>query len=63
MFEHITRLVLRQQLQDFEAGLPVGPYVPPDTLSGREKELLVKSLVAIDDLRGRLRGEFSADIF
>ncbi len=62
-FEHITRLVLRQQLQDFEAGLPVGPYVPPDTLSGRERELLVKSLTAIDDLRGRLRGEFSADIF
>jgi signal-transduction protein with cAMP-binding, CBS, and nucleotidyltransferase domain len=62
-FQHITHLVLRQQLQDFDANLPVGPYVSPDALSEREKDMLVDGLDAINDLRGRMRGEFSGDIF
>ncbi|MDH3715186.1 MAG: hypothetical protein OET44_15230, partial [Gammaproteobacteria bacterium] len=62
-FRHITHLVLRQQLQDFDANLPVGPYISPDVLSEREKDMLVNGLDAINDLRGRMRGEFSADIF
>jgi signal-transduction protein with cAMP-binding, CBS, and nucleotidyltransferase domain len=62
-FRHITHLVLRQQLQDFDANLPVGPYVSPDVLSVREKDMLVDSLDAINDLRSRMRGEFSGDIF
>ncbi len=62
-FRHITELVLRQQLHDFDAGLLVGPYIAPDELSQREKDMLVDGLKAIHELRDRIRGEFSGDIF
>ena len=62
-FHHITHLILRQQVNDFLEHKPVGPYVPPDALSEREKDMLVAALVAIDELNNRVRTEFTGDIF
>jgi len=62
-FEHITFMLLRQQLEDFQAGRPVGNHVPPERLSEREKDILVDSLKAIDALRKRVHGEFTAELF
>jgi signal-transduction protein with cAMP-binding, CBS, and nucleotidyltransferase domain len=62
-FHHITYLILRQQVEDFLADQPVGPYVPPSALSEREKDMLVAGLVAIDELSNRVRTEFTGDIF
>lgn len=62
-FRHITHLLLRQQIADFQAGRPVGNHVPPDALSKRERDMLVDSFKAIRSLRSRLRTELMADIF
>lgn len=62
-FHHLTRLVLRQQLADFRAGRPVSSYVPPRSLSLREKDMLKEALQAIDALRQRVKTEFTAEIF
>lgn len=56
---HITYLLLRQQLADFEAGHEVGNWVPVAALSKREREYLIACLRAIEDLRGRLKLEFT----
>jgi CBS domain-containing protein len=62
-FSHITKLLLRQQLADFKAGKEVGNFVHPDTLSERERDILVDSLKAIGALQKRVHGEFTGDIF
>ena len=62
-FHHITHLILRQQVNDFLEHKQVGPYVPPDALSERDKDMLVAALVAIDELNNRVRTEFTGDIF
>jgi len=62
-FNHITFLLLRQQLSDFRAGKKVGNHVHPDNLSEREKDMLIDSLKAIDDLRKRVHGEITGDVF
>ncbi len=59
----ITRLLLRQQIADFKAGKPVGNFVPAAGLSSREKDFLVACFRAIENLRGRLRSEFAAEVF
>lgn len=59
--EHITRLLLRQQLRDFEAGRRVTNLVPKESLSKREKDYLADCFRAVRDLRGRLASEFSTD--
>ncbi len=61
-FEHLTTLVLRQQLADYKARLPVGAYVPPEALSRRERALLVDGLQAIARLRARVHSEFTGTI-
>ena len=61
-FEHLTTLVLRQQLKDHEAGLPVSAFVPPESMSRRERALLVESLQTISRLRGRVHSEFTGTI-
>ena len=61
-FRHLTFLLLRQQIADFQAGRKVSNYVPPDSLSTREKDMLIDSFKAIADLRGRLRGEFTGQV-
>lgn len=62
-FRHITALLLRQQLRDFQAGARVGNHVAPGDLSERERDMLVESLRAIDALRKRVHGEFTGDLF
>ncbi len=61
-FDHITNLLLRQQIADFKAGNPVGNHVHPDDLSGRERDMLVDSLKAIARLRERVHHEFTAGV-
>ncbi len=61
-FEHITNLLLRQQIADIKAGNPVGSHVHPDSLSGRERDMLVDSLKAIAQLRERVHHEFTAGV-
>lgn len=53
-FDHITSLLLRQQIADYRAGRPVGYHVPLDGLSRRERDMLVDSLRAIDAFRERV---------
>jgi len=62
-FRHITHLLLRQQIEDFRAGRPVGNHVPPDALSKRERDMLVDAFKAIRTFRNRLRSELLGDIF
>ena len=62
-YRHISHLLLREQITDFRAGRTVGNYVHPDTLSERERDILVDSLRAIDALRKRVHAEFTGDIF
>jgi len=62
-YRHISYVLLREQIADFQAGRTVGNYVHPDSLSKREKDILVDSLRAIDALRKRLHAEFTGDVF
>lgn len=62
-YRHISHLLLREQLNDFRAGRAVGNYVHPDSLTEREKDILVDSLRAIDALRKRVHTEFTGDVF
>ena len=58
-FHHITRLLLRQQLEDFTARREISNFVPESRLSSREKRELVTSFRAIEALRETLKVEFS----
>ncbi|NQV84469.1 MAG: CBS domain-containing protein [Rhodospirillales bacterium] len=62
-FRHISHLLLRQQIADFKAGTTVSNYVHPDTLSERERDMLVDSFKAIRALRAKIKGDFTGDIF
>ena len=62
-FEHMTGLLLRQQIADFKAGEDVGNYVHPEVLSERERDILVDSLKAVENLQERVHGEFTAEVF
>ena len=62
-YNHITMLLLRQQIRDFEAGTDVSNYVPPSALTKRERDILYDGFKAIREFRGRLRTEFTGDIF
>ncbi len=59
--DYITRLLLRQQLEDFRANDDIGNFVPKVNLSKRERVYLVECFRAIDDLRGRLSSEFTME--
>jgi signal-transduction protein with cAMP-binding, CBS, and nucleotidyltransferase domain len=61
-FHHLTDLLLRQQIHDFQEGLEVGPCVSHAGLSEREKRVLADSLRVINELRNRVRAEFTAEI-
>jgi CBS domain-containing protein len=58
-FRHITRLLLRQQLEDFKAGRKITNYVPVADLSQRDNKHLVASFRAIENLRATLNMEFA----
>lgn len=62
-YRHITYLLMRQQLDDVEAGAEPGNHVAPKTLSKREKELLVAGFKAIRAFRSRLRTDLTGEIF
>jgi len=62
-YGHISAMLLRQQLEDYRAGLSPGNHVPPEALSERERDMLVDSFKAIRALRSRLREELTGEIF
>lgn len=62
-FRHITRLLLSEQLTNFEAGRPVGNHVAPENMTRRDKDMLVDAFRAVRRLRSRLRGELMGDVF
>ena len=62
-FAHITALLLREQIADFKAGQRVNNYVPPESLSDRETDMLIDSLKAIDQFSERVHHEFTGEIF
>jgi signal-transduction protein with cAMP-binding, CBS, and nucleotidyltransferase domain len=62
-FRHITGLLLRQQLRDYNAGAPVGNHVAVEDLSRRERDMLIDSFKAIKKFRARLRLELTGDVF
>lgn len=62
-FNHMTMLLLRQQIADFRAGKRVNNYVSPRALSRREKDMLVDSFRAIRNFRKRIHAEFTGKIF
>lgn len=62
-FEHITGLLLRQQIEDFRGGREVTTYIHPNRLSKREHERLVDAFSAIEHFRDKLRAQFTADGF
>lgn len=62
-FDHITGLQLRQQIADFRAGRPIGNFVDPQSLTGREIDVLKRSFRAVNDFRARLRADLTGDIF
>jgi CBS domain-containing protein len=62
-FNHVTFLLLRQQLADFHAKRKVGNFVDPDTLSRREGDLLRQALRAIDGFRKRVRADLTGEVW
>lgn len=52
-YDHITTLMLRQQIADHDAGIPLGGYVDTQPLTQRERARLHDALKAIDRLRKR----------
>ncbi|MDZ7840759.1 MAG: DUF294 nucleotidyltransferase-like domain-containing protein [Gammaproteobacteria bacterium] len=62
-FNHITNLVLRQQLRDFKAGRKIGNHVAPEDITERERDMLVDGLKAIRRFRKRIRMELTGDLF
>jgi CBS domain-containing protein len=58
-FEFISRLLLRQQVEDFAAGREVGDFVPEERLSKREKDRLVTCLRHIANVRSLLEADLS----
>ena len=62
-FRHITNLLLRQQLRDYQKGNPVGNHVAMSDLSKREQDMLVNGLKAIKNYRKNMRGELTGEIF
>lgn len=61
-YRHISHLLLRQQIKDFQAGRPVTNFVHPRSLTRREADMLKDSFEAIRRLRDRMRGEFTGDV-
>lgn len=56
-FRHITKLLLEQQLSDFKSERPASNHVDPETLSKRNRDMLVGSFKAIRSFRSRVRME------
>ncbi|MGF1639765.1 MAG: putative nucleotidyltransferase substrate binding domain-containing protein [Rhodospirillales bacterium] len=62
-FYLITDIILRKQVKDYRAGRRVGYFVDPELLAKRDRVMLLESLKAINNVRKRVRLEFTADVF
>jgi len=62
-YRHISCLLLRQQIADYDAGEAVSSFVHPDVLSRREKDILTDSFDAIDTFHRRVQADFTGNIF
>lgn len=62
-FELLTGILLDKQIADFKKGNKVGYHIDPATLSKRQQKRLTEALKSIDQLRKRVKSEFTADIF
>jgi CBS domain-containing protein len=60
-FNHVTFVLLRQQLADFHAGRRVGNLVEPRALSRHDRQHLVAALRAIDRFRKLTRAAFTGE--
>ena len=58
-FQFISRLLLRQQIEDFAAGRQIGDFVPEARLSRREKDHLVTCLRGIVNVRNTLEADLA----
>lgn len=58
-FTLLTGLQLRQQIDDYRAGLPVDNFIDPRRLTERERDLLKDSLRAINEFRARVRADLT----
>ncbi|MEQ8504429.1 MAG: putative nucleotidyltransferase substrate binding domain-containing protein [Rhodospirillales bacterium] len=61
-YRHISHLLLRQQIADYQAGRPVTNFVHPGSLTRRETDILKDGFEAIRRLQDRMRGEFTGDV-
>lgn len=62
-FNHITNLILRQQIRDFVAGNRVGNHVGLNDITKRERDILTDGFRAIKRFRNRVRMELTGDLF
>ncbi len=60
--EHMTFMLLRQQLRDYRRIRKATRYVRKSAISRREKQVLKMSLKAIRSLKDRVRTEFTGEI-
>ena len=60
--EHLTFMLLRQQLRDFRRFRKATRHVRKSAMSRREKQVLKMSLKAIRSLKERVRAEFTGEI-
>jgi signal-transduction protein with cAMP-binding, CBS, and nucleotidyltransferase domain len=61
-FAFITGLQLRQQIRDYRAGVKVGNFVDPRTLTEREVDALKDSFAAINEFRTRVRADLTGQL-
>jgi signal-transduction protein with cAMP-binding, CBS, and nucleotidyltransferase domain len=62
-FHRVTFVLLRQQLDDFEAGRKVGNFVDTALLSRRERDELRHALRSIERFRAETRAAFTGAVF
>jgi signal-transduction protein with cAMP-binding, CBS, and nucleotidyltransferase domain len=62
-FYLITDIMLRKQIRDYKAGRRVNYFVDPNTLTKRDRVMLLESLKSINNVRKRVHLEFTAEIF
>ncbi len=62
-FEFISRLLLRQQVEDFASGREIGDFIPEERLSKREKDHLVTCLRGIVNVRNTLEADLAGGVF
>ena len=62
-FDHLTRLLLRTQVEARRADRTPGAYVAPETLSARERKRLKEALAVAAALRSKVHGDFTAELF